>query len=317
MSLLSACVIGFWNFSCARPSRGLGTNGAIVFTIIGKHPFEDSGLVLGLERLNTQVFLRGKSPRSYVFIAANALRSPMLVTTRELIPPGNEVRSRLYLYDPRAQTWDAINSFLPMAFEGTGALASNGQTVAITLASPATPGSYDIWWVDTVARTHKKLTNAGNQTWDSLPVLRPDGQQIVFLRLHRTPKGLISVLMSVPSGGGSETIILGEGEGVAAACYDPDGQHLAVWTRIGLEIIDERASSRRTVLPWSQIPGFSIHSSSMSWSKQHGRIAFSLLNQKTGRYELWWISPEGQDFKRLYEGTDSTISSVSFVSTSE
>lgn len=315
LALLGASALLFWYRSFVRPISRLQARGAILYTTIGRHPFEDSAFVLSLDTFKTSTFLHGKSPRSYVSASGSSLSSRMLVATREFTASRDKVTGRLYLFDPGERTWLAVNTFLGDALEGEGALGADGRTVAFTLAQPANPSGYEVWWADTMTGAHRKLTTATMGSWDALPQLRSDGQEVLFVRFHRTPKGILSKLLSVSSTGARETVVLEENEGAASACYSPDGKHLAVWTKNGLEVLTESDGSRKVILPWNAIPGFNITAARIFWSGMHDRIVFPLVKSRNKQYGIWWISPEGQDFTRLYEGVDAQISSVSVMST--
>ena len=311
--MLATGLLPLWFLSCVDTQKHPGLRGALIYTTIGKEPFQDSAFLLNLQTLKSRVFLKGKSPRSYTAVSARSVTGLMVVATRELGPAQNAVKDRLYVYAPERQTWDPVNTFAPSSFEGDGMLGADNHTIVLTLADPATPGSYEVWWADRTSGVHRKLTTVRLGSWDVFPESRSDGQEVLFLRFTQTSKGLLSTLLAVPSIGGSEKLLLAESEGASSAGYSPDGTRIAVWTRNGLEILNEADESRKLVLPLSKISGFNLSSARISWSGLHDRIVFPLVNRRTGRYGIWWVSPEGQDFTQLYDGTDSQIGSISIV----
>jgi len=313
LALLGASAVILWYRSFVRPISRNQSKGAILYTTVGEHPFEDSAFVLDLETFKKSTFLGGKSPRSYVSVSGKSLTGPMLVATRELNESGDKVTSRLYLFDPTGQTWHAVNTFKSDALEGEGALGPDGRTIVFTLADPANPAGYEVWWADTLTGAHRKLTTVELGSWDAFPQLRSDGQEVLFVRFYRTRGGISSKLLSISSIGEREAVVLEENEGTASACYAPDGKHIAVWTKNGLEVLTESDGARKVVLPWNSILGFKITASRIFWSGIHDRIVFPLVKSSNKQYGIWWISPEGQDFTRLYNGINAQISSVSVV----
>src|SRR5204862_7580210 len=170
--------------------------------------------------------------------------------------------------------------------------------IVFMLAPKKAFGKLRLWTLNLKTHEIKKLTgdekNEDEDEWDQYPAWSPNGQEIAFIRLRRTDKGLTSGLMRIPSGGGQPTVFLGPGEGVGGFCYAPDGKRFAVLTYKGLEIIDIPELKRTVIATWDNFSNYQFRAGGLKWSRTENRIALSLFNKEDNRSEIWTISSNGQ-----------------------
>jgi hypothetical protein len=129
---------------------------------------------------------------------------------------------------------------------------------------------------------------------------RPDGQEIVFVRLQLINNELTSTLMRVSSSGGTPSVMFGPDVGVMAACYAPDAAQMAVLTSKGLEIVEPSGMQRRLILPWSSLPYAQFRSGGLVWSRSRGLISLAIFNKEAKQYEIWTVVPDGSDAKKVF-----------------
>jgi hypothetical protein len=116
--------------------------------------------------------------------------------------------------------------------------------------------------------------------------------------------------MRISRKGGEPTLLA---EGVVDACYSPDGMHLAIVATGGLQIWDPAKDERRLIVPWDTFPDYKYLAVGLTWSKMTNSIAFAITNQTTGESELWTVSSEGNDAKKIFSTKSGRISFPTFI----
>jgi Tol biopolymer transport system component len=224
-----------------------------------------------------------------------------------------QTEDHLYLYDPRSRAWQRILTL--DGAEGYGIISPDNSQVILEF-NPKTiagerGGQGRLWAVDLISRQSRKLTtNDEEGTWDTLPAWRADGQEIIFHRFRLSHTGVVTKLMRVSSTGGEPTVLA---EGVVDACYSPDGKQLAIVTTGGLQIWDPMKDERKLIVPWDRLPNYKYLAVGLTWSKTMDKIAFAILNQTKGESELWTVSSEGKDAKKIFSNRGGRISFPAFI----
>lgn len=280
------------------------TDECILFVSIGQTPFQDSVNTIRLDGRDPKQFLKPKGRRSYIYASGNSLQDIFAVSVHEADAAG-EVTDHLFTYDPRKNSWERPVSMVGM--EGAGFLSPDRSRVVLAFAPNAQPSQLRLWNVELKTGETTKLTGDDEEDgmWDGYVSWRPDGQEIIFIRMRRGQGGLTARLMHVSASGGTPAEILEPGEPVVAACFAPDGNHLAMFARGGLEVFDIAAKQRKVILPWSSLNGAQFHAGGLIWSKENDTIAFAVSNQQTKRYEIWTISSDGSNPKVIYSQNES------------
>ena len=277
----------------------------VLFVTIGQQPFQDSVSTINPDGSDLQVVLAPQRDRSYMYASGNSLQRELVVTVHELDPAG-QVVDHLYVYSPQSRGWRRLINKTGM--EGAGYMSPDDSRVAFIFAPDTKPVQLRPWVTNLQTGETIKLTGEDNEegTWDGYLSWRRDGQELTFLRLRRTPSGgLTSTLMRVPSSGGEPAELLEPGEWILAACYAPDGTRLAMLTKKGLEILEISNKQRKLILTWDSLPSPQFRTGGLIWSRDQNKIAFAILNKQAKRYEVWTISADGHDAKKIYDQDES------------
>ena len=277
----------------------------VLFVTIGQQPFQDSVSTIKPDGSDLQVVLAPQRDRSYMYASGNSLQRELVVTVHEL-DPARQVVDHLYLYNPHGGGWRRLLNKTGM--EGAGYMSPDDSRVAFIFAPDTQPVQLRPWVTNLQTGETIKLTGEDNEegTWDGYLSWRRDGQELTFLRLRRTPSGgLTSTLMRVPSSGGEPAELLEPGEWILAACYAPDGTRLAMLTKKGLEILEISNKQRKLILTWDSLPSPQFRTGGLIWSRDQNKIAFAILNKQAKRYEVWTISADGHDAKKIYDQDES------------
>ena len=305
-----SCILGFSLPCCfrSRPDRGE----VIIFATVGNAPFLDYILTIRPNGSRLKPLLKPKTGRSYLGASGNSLRRHLLLGVHETNLVG-KIEDHLYLYRPASGEWRRGTT--QGGVEGFGTLCPDDVHVIFNLAPTAAPSQYSLWITDSRNWESRKLTMTEPGTWDDYPSCHPSGQDIAFLRLQITTKGVVTKLMRVASQGGEPVLLLGPEDGTAGVCYGPNGKQLAVLTNKGLEIIDAPAMTRTVILLWVQLPDHRLDFGTLSWSRTLNKLALALFNKQMHRHELWTISTDGTDPRCIYSVKEGTIGAVSFIET--
>ncbi|HEY8186052.1 MAG TPA: hypothetical protein VIF64_08285 [Pyrinomonadaceae bacterium] len=286
----------------------------IVFSVIGNRPFADSILSIWPDGSRVDRLLSPKADRSYLGASGNSLMNCLVVVVHENID-SKRTENHLYLYDPGSGAWQRLATM--EGAEGYGALSPDNSRVVFEFEPKTMAGEKHgqgrLWMVELPSGQTKKLTtNDEEGTWDTLPAWRPDGEEITFLRCRLTQTGVLTKLMRVSREGGEPAVLAG---GMVDACYSPDGKRMAMVAAGGLQIWDPVKNEQRLIVPWDTLPNHKYLAAGLTWSKTLNKIAFGTLNQRTGESELWTVSSEGIDAKKIYSTERGRISFPAFIKT--
>jgi len=238
----------------------------------------------------------------------------LLVTVYEATS-SHKKENHLFLYEPASGNWRRLVT--NEGAEGYGSLSPDNLRVVFEF-TPSTPDGEKrergrLWVVDLLSGEVKRLTvNDEEGTWDTLPSWRPDSQEVSFVRCRLTTRGVMTKLMHVSAIGGEASFFA---DGIVDACYSPDGRRLAIVAPDGLQIWDPSRNRRTLIVPWSSLPSRKYIAAGLAWSGDLDKIAFPLLNQDSNESELWIVSSNGGDAKRIYGTGDGRISFPAFVRT--
>jgi hypothetical protein len=256
-------------------------------------------------------FLTSQTDKSYVFASGNSLRSALVVLVNEKNAQG-EFEDHLYLHRHSNGEWKR----LPVGdgYEASGVISPDESRIVFMLAPKEPFGKLRLWTANLETGQVNRLTEADPKEayeWDQYPAWSPDGQEIAFIRLKKSDKGLTSVLMRIPSTGGQPSVVLSGDEGVGGFCYAPDGKHLAVLTRKGLEIVELPELKRTVIATWDVFSNHQFRAGGLKWARTENKIALALFNKEKNQSEIWTVSPDGKDAKSIYveEGAVLIISS--------
>jgi len=285
--------------SCMNSGPKPVSSEVVLFSTIGDIPFRDCICSVETDGSNFKRLLSPTQNRSYLYASGNSLRNGLVVTVEELDSSG-QIEVHMYLYHPKDDQW--IRLLTEEGLEGAGYMSPDSSRIAYVFAPKSQPKQLRTWVMDLKTGNRKKLTGDDNQegAWDGYLSWRPDGKEIVFLRLNLTADGVTSKLMSVSPSGGQPNLILEKQEGTAASCYAPDGKRLAVLSKNGLEILEPTEPSRKVIVPLSSLPNVQLLMGSLICSRTQDVIAFSVFNRETKQYELWTVSSDGTGLSQIY-----------------
>lgn len=283
----------------------------ILFSIQGTTPFSDYIWAVQPDGSDPKPFLSPTRLRSYASAAGNDLSKSMVVSVHQS-ETGEIVEDHLFLYWHNERKWQRL--ITADLIEGIAAVAHDNMRVAFVAAPKERAGDYRIWLTDTASGKVQKISDDEEGTWDGYPSWHPNGQEVAFLRIRRTPAGLVTKLMVSRLDNGSAAEFLSSDNGVLSFCYAPDGKRIALWTKHGLEILTVSDRSRRVLFPIERLsPTYSLRASNISWSRTEDRIAYALLNIETKSAEMWTILSDGSDPKKIFTTQRGIIQHLSFV----
>ncbi len=198
--------------------------------------------------------------------------------------------------------------------EGSGYISPDNQSLVAVMARPGQ--KYALWISDLHSGEPYQISQPPTGSWDTSPNWSPDGTEILFVRASLSPSsGKIStLLMKINLKTHLESLVFGEGEGVAVASYSPDGKEIAFRSKNGLEVMDLTTLKRTIVRSSGSLAGREYHvGGGLSWSESGDTLAIPFLNTQTKTYELMTISRDGSRINTVYSSQTFRILSVSFV----
>lgn len=311
---LRSCLTGLLSLlavNCSHPSPGSRDSEVILFTTLSGGEYKIS--TVRPDGSHLEPFLQARPGRSYLFASGNSLRSTFVVLVHETNPAGG-AEDHLYVYRPGSAEWRRLS--VGDGYEASGAISPNDLQIVFMLAPKEPFGKLRLWTMNLKTGEVKRLTGEEGKDkdeWDQYPAWSPDAQEIAFIRLRRTDKGLTSTLMRIPSGGGQPTVFLGPEVGIGGFCYAPDSKHFAVLTAKGLEIIGTSEPNRSLILPWSRFSNYQFRAGGVKWFQTQNKIAFSIYNKQADQQELWTVSTDGRDSRRIYSQKAEILVLSSFI----
>lgn len=289
------------------------TKELIVFSLIQGHPYTDSIYAL---RIDGSGFTRVLSPsrgKSYLALSGKSLRSGgVIITVHESAPDTGRAEDHLYLHNLGGSEWQRVKT--PDGDAGAAAISPDGLQIAFSFRPRSVGSNYRLWLYNLRTGQTRQLTpDHDEDSWDTQPSWRPDGREIVFLRVRRVRGGVLSSLMQISVMAGLPTSFPGLEESLTGACYAPDGRSLAIWSANGLEIVQLEEIKRTVIVPRTRIPGYRFYATGIRWGQVAHKIAFVLFNERSKQCELWTISPDGSNPKSIRNFRDGMISSPQFI----
>ncbi len=308
-----------WCAVCIGVLLGVGCKASIshdaphevlLFAVQGDRPFTDAILTVAPNG-SVAYLLKPFRKRSYLFASGSSLKRDLMVLVHEIRPDGS-VTDRIHLYSPKSRKWRPLDSMAGR--EGNGALSPNGLHAVYEFAPGPPPAQYTLWLASVATGEVKNLTGKPEpRQWDAYPAWRPDGAEIVFLRIQRTGGGLRSQLMRVSPDSDQPSPLLALEEAAAAVCYAPSGDRLAVASARGVEVIDLSGMRRTLIAPWAQLGNAQYYGGGLSWSRNQDLLAIALFNRETGQYEIRRLSTDGRFSHTIYSTHDGRIMGLSFI----
>lgn len=293
------CMLQLLVVSCMNSGPMPVSSEVVLFSTISDTPFRDCICSVETDGSNFQRLLSPTQNRSYLYASGNSLRDGLVVTVEELGPSG-QIEVHMYLYHPKDGQWKRL--ITEEGMEGAGYISPDNSRIAYVFAPTSQPKQLRTWIRDLKTDSARKLTGDDNEegAWDGYLSWRPDGQELVFLRLNLTADGVTSKLMMVSTAGGHSNTILDKPEGIAASCYASDGKRLAILSKNGLEILEVESSRRNVIVPLSALPNVQLVMGSLICSRTKDLIAFSVFNRGSKQYELWTVSSDGTALSHIY-----------------
>ncbi|HKY28614.1 MAG TPA: hypothetical protein VJM12_11810 [Pyrinomonadaceae bacterium] len=281
-----------------------------MFSSLGNAPFLDYIYTISPDGSDVQPLLTPELGRSYKHASGYSLQSDLAVAVHETTSAGT-IESHLYTYRPASGQWQPL---VTDASVGEALMSPDNSKIAFVIGSENDLGSF--WIMDLKNRERRMVTNEEKnmQTWHAYGAWRPDSQEFLFLRINRIAGGVETRLMSSKLTSDAATVLFGPEVSITAVCYSPDGTRLAALTARGLEIIKLAGLERVVIVPRESFAGSHPYPpGSLIWSRTQDLLAFSLRNQKLGQAELWTVSTDGSNLKKIHTEKDARITATSFV----
>lgn len=294
-----ACAFASLIGGCSISGSSSTSSTLILFTTIGNYPFTDAVYLIRPDGSNLQQLFAPRQGRSYLHASSNSLQQGLTLLVHETNSEGI-VEDHIYLYRSSNNEWRRLVTM--DGIEGESHLSPDNSHVAFVFAPKSEPGQLRPWIVNLKTGAIRKLLPDDSESgvWDGYFSWRADGKDIVFTRLRLDNARLSPTLMRVPLSGGKPEILLEPNAGAAIACYAPDSERLAILTGKGLEILDIEKGRRTIILPWDRVPQREFHNGGLVWSATLDKIAFALFNKQASEYEIWMVSGNGADARKIY-----------------
>jgi hypothetical protein len=260
------------------------------------------------------VLLSPTSAVAFGQVAGSSLQSPLVLTVLDETAPSPTEAERVGLYNPLTSKL----SYFPglSGVPGWYAMDVDGNRVAFEyfthLGPPFVPAALLVADLRS-GQTSALLTLPSNVQLNA-PTWRPDGREILFIRLDVSsyPRILPS-LAAVSYPEGQTTTLFGPDVGVEGVAFSPDGKRFAMWTSKGLELVEEDTLHRTVVLPISKLAGRQLDTAGLIWGARDKLIAFVLYDPTTGQSQLWDVRPDGTGLRMVYSVVRDRLFLGSFV----
>lgn len=304
-ALLTFIVVFQLTASSCRRDPGVASE-LILFSTEGNTPFSDYVWTIHSDGFNPKPLLSPSGYKSYVAASGNILNKGIVVSVHRS-ETGEVMEDKLFLFWPNEDKWRPLVTEDLM--EGTGVLAPDNAQVAFVAAPRSDPGNYRIWITDIYSGVTRRLSEDEEGTWDGSPTWNPESNEVSFLRISRTPDGLITKLMVArPNSTAAAAVLLEIEQGVLSFCYAPDGKRMALWTRRGLEMMNIRERSRQIILPSEPlIPTYQLEFDNLGCSATQDKLVYALTNTQMKQGELWTIGSDGSNPKKIYSSPNTTV----------
>lgn len=295
-------------FGCARqPDR---QREVILFSIVGLTPFSDSVSTVNLDGSGQHRILSPKSTASYMYASGYTLRDPLLVVVHQSFD--NKIEDKLFAYRLQDRTWEKV--FTPPGIVGRGAFSPDHSRIVFVFA-PGESAFYKLFVKETGTDQFRRLTTSEEPyEKEGYPSWRPDSKEVAFLTLQMLSGHLFSKLLRIPATGGQPQVILGPEDAPAGVSYSPDGRTLCILSKKGIEEVGLNGEGRRLILDWKVLPHAKHSYGCIKWSPTSNLIAFSMLSKETKKWEIWTVSAEGQNPKKIYTVPEGVVEGVFFLS---
>src|SRR6202022_1761046 len=292
---LALALFTSWLFGCGHgPSRE--TQEVILFSVVGAAPFSDSVYTINPDGSGRKQFLSPTRNTSYMYASGYNSAGPILVVAHKLLD-ANHAGEQLYTYHPSDHKWETVDT--PRGSVGR-AIYSPDHSKLIFSFAPDKSEFYKLYIKNIKTGEVRKLLFSNEKEREGYVGWRPDSKEIVFVGLSSSSGRLSTRLLLVSEEGGDPAVVMGSDDSPGGAAYSPDGQKLCVLTKHGVEELDLDRQSRRVILDWKRLPYQGYRYGSIGWSPRSNLIAFTILNNASKKSEIWTISPNSEDLRKVY-----------------
>jgi WD40-like Beta Propeller Repeat len=285
----------------------------VMFSTVGPRAFQGTVFVVRPDGSSITTVLKPQTLLEYNGAYGNSLKTFVLASSSQSTG-GNNAVANIVQYFPGNGTITPLQQQLPMGQEAIGVPSPDNSQFVAGVGPAGT--QLNLWISDFKTKEFRQLTDGPAQDFNA--AWRPDGQQIAFTRLLPPFPSITTQLLTVLSSGGPPTILLGTSDHVGEAAYSRDGKHLAFDSINGLETIDLTTMQRKVILTLAQLHGSPperlTEGVGMSWGRTQDTIVLILKDLGTSRDQLWTVSSDGSNFKKIYTAdAGAFIQSVCFV----
>jgi hypothetical protein len=280
--------------------------GVILLSVVGNAPFSDYVSTLNIDGSGYRRLLSPNSTESYMYASGYNSKGPLFVIAHGLVS-NDKVEDYAFVYSPPDRKRVAMQT--AQGSVGRGALSPDGSRAVFGFA-PGRETYYKLYTkrpedAEPVRLTisHEDNETEGYASW------RADGQEVTFLGLRVSSGHLASRLLRVPASGGEPSVILGD-DSPGGAAYSPNGRTLYALTNRGIEELEPDGNNRRLILDRKLLPDRGFRYGCISAGPEV--IVFAMMNKKK-ESEIWTVTPNGQNAKKIYTLTDGSIEGVFFL----
>jgi hypothetical protein len=295
---------------CGRKPSGAGQE-VILFSVVGSQPFSDSVYTIKPNGWGRKEFLSPTRNTSYLYASGYNLKGPILIVVHTLLD-NNRIGDKLSIYRPANNKWEAIDT--PPGSVGRAVYSPDHSKLVFAFIPDEKDRFYRLYIKDSKTGEVSKLLRSHENESEGYASWRPDSKEFVFLSLSSSAGHLATKLLRVSEDGSDPLIVMGPDDSPGGAAHSPDGQRLCVLSKLGIEEFDLNHHGRRTILEWKQLPFQAYGYGSIAWSPISNSIAFTIFSKSTKKWEIWTVSPNGENLRRVYTVPDAgTPESVFFL----